>query len=146
MRLWTVQHAAVLDVLASAGELVGEWDRVVPQWRPAYRVVAARLGVDRPPVWAWRGPDTRDGRVALTAELLLGDHRAGFAVLDLDVPDDVVVLSSYRRWNDFLDAVVFGPGPARMDWTLDPDEPTHATVQACLPVLRASWVLGSRDL
>jgi hypothetical protein len=112
----------------------------------------ARRGVDcagRPPLWAWAGPDTRDDRVALTAELLVCpespedyDH---YVVLDLDVPDEFVVLSSYQCWNDFLEAL--STGSPTMDWSIGPeefDEPAYCGVQASFPRLRAPWVLSAR--
>ncbi|MFC6085051.1 hypothetical protein [Sphaerisporangium aureirubrum] len=158
MRLWTVQHRAVLDVLEGSGELVGDWARMmIGSYRPAYvEMVAemARRGVGcagRPPVWAWSGPDTRDDRVALTAELLLcpeaPEEYARYVIIDLEVPGELVVLSSYGRWNDYLDAVLAGGGSARMDWTIDPEEferSAYAGVQACLPRLDGQWVLSVR--
>ncbi|MEU6715045.1 hypothetical protein ABZ897_26575 [Nonomuraea sp. NPDC046802] len=160
VRLWTVQHRAVLESLASAGQLVGDWARVMsPSFRPAYEAMVAemgRRGVDcagRPPLWAWFGPDTRDDQVALTAELLLcpdGPEEYGrYVVLDLDVPDEFAVLSAYDRWNDFLEAAMFGEGPPTMDWSIDQGEydiSYAAGVQACLPHLLRPWVLGSRPL
>ncbi|MDP9869573.1 MULTISPECIES: DUF3841 domain-containing protein [Streptosporangium] len=160
MRLWTVQHRAVLGPLEDIGELVGDWARVMsPSFRPAYEEMVAemaRRGIDcagRPPLWAWPGPDTRDDRVALTAEMLLNpegpEEYDRYVVLDLDVPDESVVLSSYGRWNDFLEAVFMGGSPPSMDWSIDQDEldgPTYARVQACFPRLAGPWVLGVRPL
>ncbi|GII95388.1 DUF3841 domain-containing protein [Sinosporangium siamense] len=156
MRLWTVQHHTVPAILETTGELAGDWAKImVSSYAPAYREMVAemaRRGVDcagRPPIWAWTGPDTRDADVVLTAELLLGpttaEEYATYVILDLIVPDEIVVLSSYGRWNTYLDAILFGEGPPYMDWTIDPheqDEPGR--VQACLPVLKRSWVLNAR--
>ncbi|WP_433463177.1 DUF3841 domain-containing protein [Spirillospora sp. CA-128828] len=111
VRLWTVQHSAVLDSLETSGESVGDWARLpVASYRPVYDAMVAemaRRGLDcrgLPPVWAWLGPDTRDNAVAVTAESLLcpetDEEYARYVVLDLDVPDEMVLLSSYGRWND----------------------------------------------
>ncbi|WP_214324579.1 DUF3841 domain-containing protein [Nonomuraea sediminis] len=161
MRLWTVQHRAVLKSLEDTGELAGDWTRVMsPSFSPAYREMVAemaRRGLDcagRPPLWAWHGPDTRDDRVALTAELLLNPQSPQeyelYAVLDLDVPDEFVLLSSYGRWNDFMEAIMFTrkSSPA-MDWSIDPEEfgaSISWRVQACLPRIAGTWVLGVRPL
>jgi hypothetical protein len=153
--LWTVQHRAVLDSLKTDGELAGDWTRLlVSSYRPVYQEMAAemaRRGLDcrgRPPVWAWLGPDTRDNAVAVTAELLLcpetDEEYARYVVLDLDVPAEMVLLSSYGRWNDFMGAILFGEGPATMDWSIDREE--RAGVQACLPRVLAGYVLGARPL
>ncbi|MEU4544283.1 DUF3841 domain-containing protein [Nonomuraea dietziae] len=158
MRLWTVQHRVVLEKLEQAGEVVGDWATVMsPSYLPAYREMVAemaRRGIDcagRPPLWAWLGPDTRDDGVALTAELLLcpegPEEYARYVVLDLEVPDEFVVLSSYGRWNDFMEATMFGPSSPRMDWTIERSEFDDAgRVQACLPRLAAPWVLSVRPL
>ncbi|GAA3182843.1 DUF3841 domain-containing protein [Nonomuraea roseoviolacea] len=160
MRLWTVQHRVVPEALAAAGEVTGDWGRVLsPSYRPAYEEMTAemaRRGLDcagRPPLWAWHGPDTRDDRVALTAELLLNpatpQEYERYAVLDLDVPDEVVMLSSYARWNDFMETLFLGRGSPAMDWSIDAEEyggPAGFRVQACLPRLAAPWVLGVRPL
>lgn len=155
MRLWTVQHRAVLKSLEDAGELVGDWDRImVPDYRACYEAMVAemaRRGLDgggRPPMWAWAGPDTRDNRVALAAELLLcpqtPEEYARYVVLDLDVPDEVVLLSSYGRWNDFMHAIMMGEGSPDMDWAIGREELNG--VQACLARVAAGWVLGVRPL
>ncbi|WP_433473513.1 DUF3841 domain-containing protein [Spirillospora sp. CA-142024] len=155
MRLWTVQHRAVLDSLETSGELVGDWARLpVASYRPVYDAMVtemARRGLDcrgLPPVWAWLGPDTRDNAVAVTAESLLcpetDEEYARYVVLDLDVPDETVLLSSYGRWNDFMEANLLGGGSATMDWSIDREEP--AGVQACLPRVPARYVLGDRPL
>lgn len=160
MRLWTVQHRLVLQSLQDHGELAGDWARVLsPSYRSAYEEMVAemaRRGIDcagRPPLWAWLGPDTRDDRVALTAELLLNpeseEDYGRYVVLDLDAPEEFVVLSSYGRWNDFLEAVLLGDGPPRMDWSIDQDElgeQTHGRVQACLPRVAGAWVVSTRPL
>ncbi|WP_125645083.1 hypothetical protein [Nonomuraea sp. WAC 01424] len=155
MRLWTVQHRAVLVSLETDDELAGDWARLsIPSYRPAYEEMVAemaRRGLDcrgRPPVWAWPGPDTRDNTVAVTAEALLcpqsDEEFARYVVLDLDVPDDLVMFSSYGRWNDFMEVVLLGGGPAIMDWTIGQEE--IAGVQACLPCLPVKYVLGARPL
>jgi hypothetical protein len=155
MRLWTVQHRAVLELLEDAGELFGDWDRImVRNYRACYQEMVAemaRRGLvsgGRPPVWAWAGPDTRDNRVALAAEALLcpqtPEEYARYVVLDLDVPDEVVLLSSYGRWNDFMEAIIFGEESPAMDWSIGREELNG--VQACLPRVAAGWVLGVRPL
>ncbi|MFG1686159.1 DUF3841 domain-containing protein [Nonomuraea sp. NPDC049269] len=155
MRLWTVQHRAVLRSLEDASGLVGDWDRImVRSYRACYEEMVAemaRRGLDgggRPPVWAWAGPDTRDNSVALAAEMLLcpqtPEEYARYVVLDLDVPDEVVLLSSYGRWNDFMNAIMMGEGSPDMDWAIGQEEPNG--VQACLTRVAAGWVLGVRPL
>ncbi|MFC5824347.1 DUF3841 domain-containing protein [Nonomuraea insulae] len=155
MRLWTVQHRAVLESLEDAGELVGDWARIlVGDYRACYEEMVAemaRRGLDcggRPPVWAWEGPDTRDNNVAITAEMLLcpetPEEYARYVVLDLDVPDETALISSYGRWNDFLEAIIMGAESPHMDWSIGQEELNG--VQVCLPRVATGWVLGVRPL
>lgn len=150
----------VLESLEDGGELVGDWARVLSRsYRPAYEEMVAemaRRGIGcsgRPPLWAWPGPDTRDDRVALTAELLLNpdgqEEYDRYVILDLDVPDEFVVLSSYGRWNNFLEAIFMSDGSPSMDWSIDQDELDESAywrVQACLPCVAGPWVLSVRPL
>ncbi|WP_432096558.1 DUF3841 domain-containing protein [Streptomyces sp. bgisy100] len=157
MRLWTVQHHHAVPALEEAGRLVGDWQRVSPTWRSAYELMVGEMrqrGIDcagRPPMWAWAGPDTRDERVTVTVELLLSLHEweQGVVVLDLDVPDELVLLSSYSGWNDLLEAVLTGAASPVMDWSVGPDDlhdPVQCGVQACLPFIHPSWVRGIRPI
>ncbi|MFG2142073.1 DUF3841 domain-containing protein [Streptomyces sp. NPDC048650] len=157
MQLWTAQHRAVVEVLEETGRLVGEWDRVEPSLCPVYQVMVAemlRRGIDcegRPPVWAWAEPDTRDIRVLETARLLLSDNDfdRGAVVLDLDVPDEYVLRSSYASWNEVHFGFLSGERPPAMNWSIAPDEesdPDACRIQACLPMVHRSWVRGIRPI
>ncbi|MFE9775839.1 hypothetical protein ACFYOV_30110, partial [Streptomyces sp. NPDC005931] len=102
-----------------------------------------RGGIDcegRPPVWAWVGADSGEERVLATARMLLSDAelQSGVLVLDLEVPGDLVLQSSYSHWCEFLDGTVSGDQSAAMDWSTDPDggnTTLEFEIQACLPVL-----------
>lgn len=105
MRLWTVQLRAVIEELERTGFLVGDWKYVEPSWRPAYRVMTdemLRRGIDcegRPPVWAWMGADSGEENVLMTARMLLSDadFDSGVGVVDVEVPDELVLRTSYSQ-------------------------------------------------
>ncbi|MBL1102743.1 DUF3841 domain-containing protein [Streptomyces coffeae] len=157
MRLWTVQPRAVVEGLERTGLLVGDWKHVEPSWRPAYEVMTdemRRRGIDcegRPPVWAWVGADSGEENVLVTARMLLSDEQidSGVVVLDLDVPDNLVLRSSYSQWNELLSGVLSGEQSPAMAWSIDPEEEDTTEefqVQACLPMLRRGWVRGIRPI
>ncbi|MFG2194240.1 hypothetical protein [Streptomyces sp. NPDC048639] len=156
MRLWTVQHHGAVPVLEKSGLLTGDWSRVASGLRPGYELMLAemrRRGIDsagRPPVWAWAGPDSRDGRVLETARSLLSplEWEQGVVVLDLEVPDELVVTSAYGWWNDVLAAVLSGEPLPSMDFSTGPEDEREDEfrIQAVLPLVRLDWVRTSRPL
>ncbi|MEU6083801.1 DUF3841 domain-containing protein [Streptomyces sp. NPDC047108] len=156
MRLWTVQHHGAVPVLHESGLLTGDWSRVAPSLRPGYDLMVAemrRRGIDDggcPPVWAWAGPDSRDGRVLQTARSLLSqvEWERGVVVLDLEVPDALVVTSSYGWWNDVLAAVLSGEPLPPTDFSTGPDDEREEEfrIQAVLPLVRRAWVRDVRPL
>lgn len=103
-----------------------------------------RSGVDtggRPPVWAWQGVL----RLRDATSLFDPQHELvrGFATVELDAPDDLVVLSDYGKWCDYLMAPVGSVG----EWNPGALDPHSAVpVQACLPSLRSEWVRTVRPL
>lgn len=113
-----------------------------------------RRGIDcegRPPVWAWRGADSGEENVLMTARMLLSDadFDSGVGVVDMEAPDDLVLRSSYFQWNELLSRVLSGEQSPAMDWSIDPEEEDTTEefqVQACLPLLRGSWARGSRPI
>jgi hypothetical protein len=153
--LWSFQPLARVRALETHGELVASWDHVPPSTsdvvRAAYREMVAamdRAGVvtdGRPPVWAWGGSC---GVTLADAHSLVGELLwSGYATVEFVAPAELLVVSDYGAWNDYL-AELFVAGP---DAGVAPawDVPTpigHELVQVCLPVLRASWVREIRRL
>ena len=114
------------------------------------------------PVWAWhscgsygRAPD------AETIESLLSDNQlalAHFQIVELEVPDDGVLLTMYDAWNEVLDLFVDAAGapdpfvPAALVTRLL-DVPDRAwddgvcrSVQATLPRLERAWIRSVRSV
>ncbi|MEV0246541.1 hypothetical protein AB0H76_08145 [Nocardia sp. NPDC050712] len=156
MRLWTLQAPEVVETLRSAGHYRADWERVTANWRPAFEDLTRELGrrgIDdgaAPPVWCWRGRARQRRAVRSTANSLLGHHEwaHGRWLITLRVPDELILATSYARWNDYLgyrggyDATLV-EGPHRMDWT-----PTLRsswdTLQYAIPYLRLDWVIRAR--
>jgi hypothetical protein len=109
--------------------------------REQYRAMVAAMasaGVDtggRPPVWAWWGSlRLLDAAMLFDPEYELS---AGFATVEFEAPEALVVCSDYGRWNDYL----AGNGT----WTRCP-APTGEPFQVCLPHLLPEGIRAIRPL
>lgn len=155
MILRSFQRLTRVASLTATGALVGDWTYVPEADRPAYRAMVAAMaaaGVDtggRPPVWAWHGePRLIDAALLLDQEQELS---SGYATVEFDAPEPLVALSDYSAWNDHL-FEMFNDRPARWSvgtgrWLGPPAKPRAAhPTQACLPYLRAEWLLDVRPL
>ncbi|WP_280468038.1 hypothetical protein [Nocardia cyriacigeorgica] len=164
MRLWTLQAPEVVAAVRDTGVYRAEWDRVLVNWRPAYRAMVAEMEHRRipchgaAPVWCWPGRALRRGRTRDTANLLLGlDQWAhGVHLMKLDVPAASTMTTSYARWNDYLgvtmellraadrnDGPAFPPDRAPMDWSATL-ESEYDNAQIVIPELRREWVIRTR--
>ncbi|MFQ6329289.1 hypothetical protein ACLMAL_24570 [Nocardia sp. CWNU-33] len=164
MRLWTLQAPEVVAAVRSDGRYLAEWDRVIVNWRPAFRAMVAEMrGRDivcdsAPPIWCWPGRALRRNRIRQTANSLLGDDQwaHGIWLLKLDVPDSQTLATSYSRWNDYLgvtmdllrakglsDGPAFAPGAAPMNWGPELENEWDQP-QVVIPELRCEWLLTAR--
>lgn len=93
----------------------------------------------RPPIWAWHGPL----RLRDASSLFDPEHELvhGFATLDLEVPDELIVLTDYGQWCDYLMSPVLQLGDWRPEAVVRMDD---VLLQACLPYLRSEWVQAMR--
>lgn len=103
MRLWTIQDGRAHQRLLDKGVLYGDWRRVEAQcFKPAYKWLCAQMesrGMalkGRPPMWSWtHKPDMRHAM-----------HRyrgpSGVVVLELEVPDGLVLISNFDAWHCVL--------------------------------------------
>ena len=140
------------------------WHRSGPAnpWNRAYRWMAkqmARRGLPtcgRPPIWAWPreryygGPPNFGTTYALLSEIEL---ERGIWIIDLSVPSEFCVLSSYAVWNSVLDDFIagksivdvpqglFGIQSYRFPWPCEPD-----SFQFTLPHIDSRWIRAFRPL
>jgi hypothetical protein len=173
MILWTFQEEWFLRSLEQRGRIRARWRKVQANWRPAYlwmaRQMVRRGCCARPvaPIWAWhscgavgRAPD----------ETTVDSYYCGLAgrtaySIEMDVPERLVLLSSYGVWNEILDEVIVAGGgqvigidgeetelPRVENWEdvfcvrLDNREPwgeaNHYDIQACIPYVDHEWIRG----
>jgi hypothetical protein len=162
VRLWTFQDQSVADQLMAGHIHCGDWERTPENWRLAYRWMASSLKEIAPelgehaPIWCWHschGTLNQPPTVGTAAYLLSeSDFERGLAVLELAIPADTMLLSSYYAWNRFLDAVItkkrLPRSPRRAGWMFEEPLLRHADddIQAVIPLIRPSWLVRSTPL
>ena len=101
---------------------------------------------DNAPIWAWVEPKEKIQQLA--DELLSGmQWQQGVAVLELQAPRSVALLSSYFYWNEilsnYLDTKVLTPEHQLLVVDdLDEDD----NIQVVLPYIKQEWVKDTHSL
>ena len=116
VRLWTFQQAAIVPALKGPGTYRASWSETPANWRVAYEWMAQQLAdatnctATGAPVWCWHSCSGRLGTAPTvgTAAFLLSEYQLGQGIVavELAVPVEFVLLSSYHAWNSFLDFVI----------------------------------------
>ena len=112
------------------------------------------FSTDAPPVWCWHScQELGKGPTVETARALLSDWEMEqtLCMLELHVPSDLVLLSSYGGWNEFLDHVMDNKPLTNEDrWTemfnVPPLKRDHDDIQAVIPYIERDWVASVRPL
>jgi len=172
--LWTIQYETFMSRLEQRGRVRARWREAESAWKSAY-VWMARQTVERgccrrpvAPIWAWhscgavgQGPDRE------VVEDYCGPNGRKVWLIEMEVPDGLVLLSHYGIWNDILEEVcvanggkVIGaggeevpPDPPVGDWeqvfdirledrTSWIDEGNRHAIQACVPYVDREWIRG----
>jgi hypothetical protein len=112
MRMWTVQEMGAYQTLLQKGSLHGDWRRVERWWKPAYKWLCQQMdlrGIElrgRCPMWAWtRKPDFRS----------FYRGAAGVVRLELEVPDELVLVSHFGAWHWALNDCYFVTNDEELD-------------------------------
>lgn len=113
------------------------------------RVLAPELS-DHAPVWCWHScggvrqqPPTVETAIALLSE---HDIEQGMIVIELAVPRELMLLSSYYAWNRFLDSAIeknrLPKSPLRERWMFQEPFFRHSDddIQAVIPMIDPKWV------
>jgi len=162
VRLWTFQQAAVVPAFNGPGSYRASWDETPANWRIAYEWMAQQLAkatnctATDAPVWCWHSCNGRLGAAPTvgTAAFLLSEHQIGqgMVAVELAVPMELTLLSSYHAWNSFLDFVIVNqrlPRNQRRARRMFA-EPIfkHETddIQAVIPFIEPNWVRSVTEL
>jgi Domain of unknown function (DUF3841) len=162
MRLWTYQHPKILETLQSGKRYTCQWEGINGEyWINSFRFMCQKMtekGIqigENPPIWAWHSvnrlgemPDEDCGRALLSDDQL----EQGIDLLQLEVPENLVLLSNYGPWNAILD--VFYEKNDLQDkeildcFTVDlkprrgrPPQ-YFKSIQACLPYIEPEWLVS----
>lgn len=162
VRLWTFQDAAVVPALKGPGAYRASWAETPANWRIAYEWMAKQLAestkgaANDAPVWCWHSCNGRLGAAPTvgTAAFLLSEYQIGqgMVAVELAVPVEHVLLSSYHAWNRFLDFVIVNQRLPRNQrrarkmfvepmFKHDTDD-----IQAVIPFIEPAWLRGVTDL
>lgn len=129
MRLWTLQPSAIADRVESGERFVcdpalAECYNLDDQFRASYHWLIGEMTPTIPqpdgvelPIWAWaknygisQKPDRR--------RMLFNSYSKDDAILELEVPDGLVLLSDYDDWHFVLNNC---PIQSDEEWEIDPD-------------------------
>lgn len=152
MILYSIQPTALVEELSNTESYKASWQHVDQSWKPAYEYMCSEMqtrGIaigNNAPVWAWAEPKTKIQQLA--GELLSEqDWERGVSVIELQMPKDEVVLSSYFHWNQLLDesletGAVTPSTELFSTNNLDEDD----TLQATLPYVKRGWIKATYAL
>ena len=167
MILWTIQSVKVLDRILEQKEYRADWEQIddlSDQFRNAYTWMALQMerrGISlqgRPPVWAWKQWNAERAMPDLRARAHIPSGTKGVRI-ELDVPDDLVLLSDFETWHAVLNNHVLSYSEKEHDQTHsreqiekswervfefgkgDPDwNGTGSSVQATIPKIDKDWI------
>lgn len=166
MRLWTYQHPSVLKTLQYGKRHFCFWEQVSGErWQHAFRWMAQQM-IERDipikehaPIWTWHSVNRIGGKPdedcvnALMNDIQLS---RGLDLLELEVPDHLVLPSCYGYWNNILDSLLTLAEPEKQDvidcfsvqLTPRRGRPPHRfpDIQACLPYIEPAWLLSWETL
>lgn len=112
MKLWTIQTEEAYKKLLEEGHLYGDFSKSIMQdWKLQYEWLAARMRkrIDPPspnisfPIWAWHTYDGKRKKPDLRRERFgNGFYGEVFYCLEIEIPDNEVLLSDFDLWNIIL--------------------------------------------
>ena len=171
MRLWSFQPKEIADELCSGARFICDPELSAhygpyEEFRRAYDwlMVEMEERIPRPagvelPVWAWarnhgeiRKPDRR--------RMLFSHYAKSDVILELDVPDELVVLSDFDDWHAILNGVPimseeewisswdreFSEEEIRESWKKVLSVEHKEFVQACLWTIEPEWLVQVHTL
>lgn len=159
MKLWTVQEK---EILTTTGNFI-YCTRPAEEsyWRISYEFMARyyeqlkNVHLKYPLIWAWSDGNffsNEDHQLdAVSTVESSVEYLSSKCVINLEVPDNIPVLSSYSKWNRLMEyCMTFNKAPTSLeDWEglfdlLDIAE--HEFIQAVLPHIDRNWISGVEEL
>lgn len=116
MRLWTMQPAGVLDILKKDGVFHCDQDKSIygEDYKAPYAWMVDQMnrkGITRPegcslPVWAWYRHNWKEKKPDLR-RIGLGEPGARTVCIEIEIPDEEVLLSDFDIWHYVLNDMWF---------------------------------------
>ena len=147
MRLWTMQPPEVVDILMSDGVFRCDYTKSEnrePCFQEAYAWLIGKMreripsvdGVDYP-VWAWHTYNGKHSKPDLRHSGF-GNRGDKMVCLEIEIPDDAVVLSEFDDWHYVLNKVYLSMSKSSEEWeaadayfdALPPDERDRVLVES----------------
>lgn len=163
MRLYTLQHHTVVEILYSAGIYRARWESCLwSRQRPAYEWMVAQMALrgiscgGAAPVWAWHscGGWQQAPRQA-DIDALLGFEWAEegcWQWIEFEAPATQALLSSYRYWGirfdaeDLADYRLNEAQYAARCFDINTVDLRQDQIQASLPFLKLEWLRDNQPL
>lgn len=159
MKLWTVQERQLLQ--GNGDPIVSTRLNDEPYWRLSYSFMASFYEKEkghklaRQLIWAWFDNthfSNRDDQLDMVSTVeSSAEHLRTKCVLNLIVPDELPLLSSYSKWNRLMEYCAdFNQTPScHQDWAGMFDLSNiqnHDYMQAVLPMIKRSWITSVEDI
>lgn len=127
MRLWTVQPPEVLKIIEETGRFICDEDKSFygEDFKDAYKWMSDHMSlynIQKPsdvssPIWAWhtwnwkhKKPDFR--------MIGLGLPGVKYVCIELEIPDNQVLLSDFDQWHCVLNDIYNNPGKTEEEWEM----------------------------
>lgn len=130
MRLWSFQPVEVADQLRAGQSFrcdpsLAECYNLDDEFRNAYHWLVGEMDarMERPagvelPIWAWRRSYGREAKPDLRRMAFNSAEHRESALLELEVPEELVLLSGFVSWHSVLNDF---PERSDSEWESDPD-------------------------
>lgn len=162
MKLWTIQELSFVEA-DLIHPIVADWAKTPQNWRNWYAWMTqqwnARVGIGAltAPIWCWHSCNGihQSCPTIGTLAMLMGDwnyYSPKMIVIECNIPDNLVLLSSYSRWNeaigDAMDRKSDSIDGNRFDDMFDIPLFKHDTddIQAVVPHIDRDWITARWSL
>lgn len=152
MILWTFQNERVVDIINNNGIHVLTWEQLklfspyTHVWQ-FYKDLSNRLKYNNAPIWTFY---TYDGEAIANAnEFKKHCYHNNGVLLNLDVPDDFVSLTSYFDWSDYIfysEELLYrdtekNRSMKKLSWENTFKINDADRIQALIPYIKKEWVV-----
>ena len=159
MKLWTVQEISLLE--GQADPIISTRTTEEPYWLLSYGVMhdfykrTKSRTPTSPLIWTWHDSNYfsyQDEQLDMVSTVESDvEHLKTKCVINLNVPDDIPLLSSYSKWNRLMEyCATFNRAPSCLeDWTgiLEVNNiADYDYIQAVIPEIQRSWIVDIVDL